>query len=132
MVAANVATAYGAVVITPPQIRAARALLGWKQSDLASRSGVSEISVKNIERGATDPRSSTLTAIQRAFAEAGVVFIDTGSPSLTGGHGVRLEAALRQARPVIPRTAERKSLSVQLGPTQEAAGSRLKQPKGKR
>jgi predicted transcriptional regulator len=38
-------------------------------------SGVSEISVKNIERGETDPRSSTLAAIQDAFSNAGVVFL---------------------------------------------------------
>jgi len=33
-------------VITPAQIGAARALLGWKQTDLATASGVSEIAIK--------------------------------------------------------------------------------------
>ncbi|MGA7533951.1 MAG: helix-turn-helix transcriptional regulator, partial [Pseudolabrys sp.] len=41
-------------------MRAARGLLGWTQVELAEASGVSEISIKNIERGVTDPRSSTL------------------------------------------------------------------------
>jgi predicted transcriptional regulator len=50
-------------MITPAQIRAARALLGWKQTDLAKAADVSEISVKNIERGATDARGSTLAKI---------------------------------------------------------------------
>ncbi len=81
--------AYVAAMITPAQIRAARALIGWKQSDLASASGVSEISIKNIERGATDPRGSTLAAIQDAFTTAGVVFLDPGDRR-DGGHGVRL------------------------------------------
>lgn len=81
--------AYVAAMITPAQIRAARALIGWKQSELASASGVSEISIKNIERGATDPRGSTLSAIQKAFTDAGVVFLDPGD-TRDGGHGVRL------------------------------------------
>lgn len=83
------ALAYVAAMITPAQIRAARALIGWKQSDLAAASGVSEISIKNIERGATDPRGSTLSSIQSAFAKAGVVFLDPGD-TRNGGHGVRL------------------------------------------
>lgn len=82
-------TTYPAAMITPAQIRAARALIGWKQSDLSSRSGVSEISIKNIERGATDPRGSTLAAIQKAFAEAGVAFLDPGD-TRDGGPGVRM------------------------------------------
>lgn len=81
---------YPAAVITPAQIRAARALLGWKQTDLAEKSGVSEISIKNIERGVTDPRASTLQAIQDAFAKHKVEFLDPGQASLQGGAGVRL------------------------------------------
>lgn len=76
-------------MIEPSQIRAARALLGWKQTDLASASGVSEMSVKNIERGTTDPRASTLKAIQDALEVAGVVFLEAGQ-SRDGGAGVRL------------------------------------------
>lgn len=78
-----------AVMITPAQIRAARALLGWKQTQLASASGVSEMSIKNIERGITDARASTLGSIQQAFLEAGVVFLDDGD-TRDGGPGVRL------------------------------------------
>ncbi len=81
--------AYPAAMLTPAQIRAARALLGWKQTDLASASGVSEISVKNIERGVTDARGSTLGKIQAAFEAAGVIFLDPGD-TRDGGHGVRL------------------------------------------
>jgi predicted transcriptional regulator len=76
-------------MISPAQMRAARALIGWKQSDLASRSGVSHVSIKNIERGATDPRLSTITAIERAFVDAGVLFLDA-QENKPGGAGVRL------------------------------------------
>lgn len=87
--AATEASMLQAVMITPAQIRAARALIGWKQTDLAKASGVSEMSVKNIERGVTDPRASTLQAMQDALEAAGVVFLD-GGVNRDGGPGVRL------------------------------------------
>ncbi|WP_431861376.1 helix-turn-helix domain-containing protein [Azospirillum sp.] len=90
MVAQKDAHRYLAAMITAAQIRAARAILGWKQTDLAERSGVSEMSVKNIERGASDPRGSTLAKLQSAFEAAGVQFLDPGQHSMSGGHGVRL------------------------------------------
>jgi len=78
-----------ALMITPAQIRAARALIGWKQTDLAEASGISEMSIKNIERGLTDARSSTIAALQAAFLTAGVVFLEPGD-TRDGGPGVRL------------------------------------------
>lgn len=89
MIAVRKLDQYPAEMILPSQIRAARALIGWKQTDLAEASGISVISIKNIERGETDPRSTTLGAIQAAFMKAGVVFLDPGDVR-DGGHGVRL------------------------------------------
>jgi transcriptional regulator with XRE-family HTH domain len=77
-------------MITRGQIRAARGLLGWTQSQLAKVAGLSEVAIKNLERGRTDPRASTLTAIQEAFDRAGVVFLDPGD-TRNGGSGVRLK-----------------------------------------
>ena len=82
-------------MITAGQIRAARALIGWKQTDLAKSSGVSEISIKNIERGVTDPRYKTLEAIQKAFEKGGVVFLEPGDMR-DGGAGVRLKKPERR------------------------------------
>ncbi len=76
-------------MITSPLIRAARALAGWTQAELAEAAGLSEIAIKNIEREATDPRASSLAAIEEAFAEAGVVFLGDGDIR-DGGPGVRL------------------------------------------
>lgn len=81
---------YPAGMLTPGQIRAARSLLGWKQTDLAAASGVSEISIKNIERGATDSRGSTLAKVQNAIEAAGVEVIPADGASIAGGPGVRL------------------------------------------
>lgn len=77
-------------MISAAQVRAARALKGWTQSDLARASGVSLIAIKRLETGASDPRVSTVEAIRRAFDEAGVVFLDAGD-TRDGGSGVRLK-----------------------------------------
>jgi DNA-binding XRE family transcriptional regulator len=84
-------------MVTAGQIRAARALIGWKQAELAKAAGISEISVKNIEREATDPRSSTVAAIQAAFEKAGVVFLEPGDVR-DGGEGVRLKKSEKRTR----------------------------------
>jgi transcriptional regulator with XRE-family HTH domain len=61
-------------VISPSQIRAARSLIGIKQSDLARGAGISLATLNNIERGVGDPRTSTLEAIERALSGAGIEF----------------------------------------------------------
>lgn len=66
------------VAPTPAQLRAARALLGWRQADLARHSGISDITVKNVERGATDPRVTTMDALQSALERAGIEFLENG------------------------------------------------------
>ena len=57
---------------------------------LGASAGLSEVSIKNIEPGATDARGSTLAAIETAFMKAGVVFLDSGD-TRDGGQGVRLK-----------------------------------------
>lgn len=60
---------------TPAQIRAARALLGWKQATLAEKADISATGLNNIETGKADPKTSTLRAIRSALEEAGVDFL---------------------------------------------------------
>jgi len=55
------------------QVRAARALLGWSQGDLAERAGISKQTVNRIESGNMDARFSTVSALDEAFRGAGVV-----------------------------------------------------------
>ena len=59
-------------MIKAGQIRAARALVGAKQLDLAKASGISLATMNNIERGIGDPRASTLGAIEGALNDAGI------------------------------------------------------------
>ncbi len=77
-------------MLTPHQIRGARAMLGMTQADLAARAGLSATALNSIERGASDPRASNLAAIQRALEAAGVEFI----PENGGGAGVRLRKGM--------------------------------------
>jgi predicted transcriptional regulator len=77
-------------MITPQQIRGARAMLGLTQAELAERAGISKTGLNNIESGATDPKVSTLKAIQAALEAAGVEFI----PENGSGAGVRLKKSV--------------------------------------
>lgn len=86
-----VATVYPAGVIDRDTIKAARALLGWNAERLASESKVSLGAIKDIERGATNPKLDTLKAIQEAFDRGGVVILEPGDMRL-GGRGVRFKA----------------------------------------
>jgi transcriptional regulator with XRE-family HTH domain len=74
-------------MIDSNQIKAARALLGLTQDDLAAGSGLSAQTIKRME-GLGTGRSSTdnVMAVKRALEAAGAVFI----PENGGGAGVRL------------------------------------------
>jgi transcriptional regulator with XRE-family HTH domain len=75
------------LAITVEQLRAARGLLGWSQSELAARAGLSLPTVRRVESEA-GPRVSdeARTRLKRALEAAGVSFIDENG----GGLGVRL------------------------------------------
>ena len=60
---------------TIEQIRAARALLDWSQSDLAEHSGLSQTGIARIENGTNQPNSRTLAKIEEAFDKASIEFI---------------------------------------------------------
>lgn len=70
-------------MITIEQIKAARALLGWNQDQLANAAGVSKPALANIERRLSNPRAETLNALQSAMEEAGVEFTDGPGVKLT-------------------------------------------------
>lgn len=78
-------------MISSEQIRAARALLRWEQKDLASASGVSLPSLKRLETqpGELAAQARTVDAIERAFNDAGVIFLGEGDVT-DGGAGVRM------------------------------------------
>ena len=75
-------------MITSRQIRAARALLGWSQQELADKAIVSLNALARLETGNVDSRVSTMMAIQKALAKAGIEFLDADQK----GEGVRLKS----------------------------------------
>jgi transcriptional regulator with XRE-family HTH domain len=82
-------------VIAAAQIRAARALLGIDQRQLAELSKVSLPTIQRMEacegtvRGSVD----TLTKVIEAFDRAGVELIGDNALSREGGRGVRFRRA---------------------------------------
>ncbi len=79
-------------MITGPQIKAARMLLGLSQKDLAELAGVSVPTIQRMEaRGGTiGGAAESLTRVYEALERAGVRIIGDGEPSPGGGRGVRL------------------------------------------
>jgi len=69
------------------QVKAARALLGWAQKDLARASGVSVPTIKRLEssQGDLGGRQTTVDAIRAALESGGVEFTNGDQP------GVRLK-----------------------------------------
>src|SRR5205809_8069155 len=85
-----------ATVITAPQLRAARALLGIDQRKLAELSGLSVPTIQRMEaseyviRGNVD----SLMKLTSAVAAAGVELIGDDAVSEGGGRGVRFKSKL--------------------------------------
>lgn len=72
--------------ITAAQCRAARGLLSWSQTDLATEAKVSRATVTSFEADKRTPIENNLNALQTALEVAGIEFI----PENGGGAGVRL------------------------------------------
>ena len=73
--------------ITGNQLKAARALLGMHQSDLARDAQLNVNTIRHMESSGSDPnpgRPSNINAVLEALEAAGIEFLNGGSP------GVRL------------------------------------------
>ena len=83
------------LAIAAEQLRAARALLGWSQTELANQAGMSLPTVKRVEteRGPKVSEEARL-ALQRALVLGGVEFIDQNG----GGPGVRLRKSPKRQK----------------------------------
>ena len=80
-------------MISAAQMRAARALLGIDQRQIAELSGVSLPTIQRMEASEGNVRGviDTLTKVVEAFDRAGVELIGEGTASREGGRGVRLK-----------------------------------------
>lgn len=68
------------MLITPEQIRAARALLRMEQDELARRANVSTVTVRRLEAvdGMGKVAAGTVDEVRRTLEQAGAEFIDNG------------------------------------------------------
>ncbi|ATE65414.1 helix-turn-helix domain-containing protein [Rhizorhabdus dicambivorans] len=82
-------------MITAGQMRAARALLGIDQRQLAEMAGVSLPTIQRMEasEGTVRGMIDTLTKVVEAFDAAGIELIGDNAPSTGQGRGVRFKAA---------------------------------------
>jgi predicted transcriptional regulator len=80
-------------MISSAQIRAARALLGIDQKQLAEMAGVSVPTIQRMEASQGNVRGvvGTLTKIIEALDAAGLELIGNDHPSQGRGRGVRLK-----------------------------------------
>jgi len=81
-------------MITGAQMRAARALLGIDQRQLAQRSGLSLPTIQRMESsdGVVRGNVDSLMKLVEALAAAGIELIGEGTASHNGGRGVRLRS----------------------------------------
>ena len=80
------------VEVTAGQLRAARGLLGWSQSDLARAAGVGRQTVARLELDEQTPLVTTLNRLVAAVTLAGIRFVNDEERGLDGereGRGVR-------------------------------------------
>jgi transcriptional regulator with XRE-family HTH domain len=84
-------------MITAPQMRAARALLGIDQRRLAALSGLSLPTIQRMEAsdGVVRGNVVSLMKLVTALHDAGIELINEGAASVATGRGVRLIAARR-------------------------------------
>jgi len=85
-------------LISAGQIRAARALLGWDQRQLAQAAGISVPTVQRMEAsdGTVRANVDTLEKVINALHSAGIELIGDGAASIGGGRGLRFTAASRR------------------------------------
>lgn len=81
------------MLITPSQIRAARALLEWSGRDLAARLKVSPATVSMIESGHNTGSVETLSAMMEEFTRAGIEFLPNDGVARKHVHIVEYKGA---------------------------------------
>ena len=87
-------TVFHTAMITASQMRAARALLGIDQRQLAEAAGLSLPTIQRMEGSEGQVRGNveSLVRVVEALERAGLELLGEGASSTSGGRGVRLKA----------------------------------------
>jgi transcriptional regulator with XRE-family HTH domain len=94
------------------KVRMARAVLGWSQSELGFRVGMTQRAIHKLEQGGTEPRRSTLRAIEQIWQDEGIEFEDLDG----GAFRVTVRTPVLQ-RPATVRARRAHAAHSQLGIT---------------
>jgi transcriptional regulator with XRE-family HTH domain len=87
------------------KLRLARAVLGWSQSELGFRIGLSQRAVHKIEQGDTEPRRTTVRAIEEIWRDEGIEFEDLND----GGFRVTVRSPVLDRPATLKARRERKA-----------------------
>jgi transcriptional regulator with XRE-family HTH domain len=74
------------------KMRLARAVLGWTQSELGLRVGLTQRAIHKLEQGETEPRRATMRAVEFIWREQNIEFEDIGD----GGFRVSIRPAVME------------------------------------
>jgi transcriptional regulator with XRE-family HTH domain len=96
-------------MLTPRQIKAARALLDWNQHELAAASGVKIGAVKDFESSKHQLSAKGLTAIAKAFQNAGLVLFFGDDNGGSGARWKSSEAEEAAHKAALERKAQRET-----------------------
>jgi transcriptional regulator with XRE-family HTH domain len=84
--------------LTSSICRSARALIGWTIEQLAEASGVGVSTIISFEAGQRVPIRSNQVALERAFVEAGVIFLEA---DMNDGRGLKLTKSTEALRDIL-------------------------------
>ena len=106
-------------MITTAQLRAARALIGWTQDELAAHSGISKPTIARLElsTGPIGGYAGTREKLVKALETAGIIFIAEKDE----GAGVRLKKSASSLDAQIADAKQRSNAKVPAG-TSPASG----------
>jgi transcriptional regulator with XRE-family HTH domain len=92
------------------KLRVARSVLGWSQSEFGFRVGLTQRAVHKIEQGDTEPRRTSVRAIEQIFRDEGLEFEELAD----GGFRVTVRAPVLD-RPVSAASRRHRAARRQLG-----------------
>jgi transcriptional regulator with XRE-family HTH domain len=95
------------------KIRMVRAVLGWSQGELAFRVGLTQRAVHKLEQGETEPRRTSVRALEEVWREQNIEFEDMPD----GGFRVAVRAGVLE-RPATAPARRRRATRYRLGITE--------------